>query len=156
MRPSGLNAYWPESKPLAYVARTVAPPPLRSAFTIWFAEVSYATVAALTNCGERAVVSNVHTVRAWAGSWISRSTTVGSPTTVPITRLSPAGTAAAQWTAEAIVVGVAPAEGLVDAAAVAPSVGEVEGVVCALGAGEPPHAASASVRRRATPAARTR
>src|SRR5438034_7030319 len=155
MRPSGLNAYWPESKPLAYVARTVAPPPLRSAFTIWFAEVSYATVAALTNCGERAVVSKVHTLRAWAGSWISRTTTVGSPTTVPITRLSPAGTAVAQWTAEAIVVGVVPAEGLDNAAAVEVSVGEEEGSVCPPGAGDPPHAASGNGRKRATPAARS-
>src|SRR5207249_12141184 len=113
-------------------------------------------VVPLTNCGDSAVVSNVQRLRECAGSWMSRTTTVGSPTTVPITRLSPAGTAVAQWTAEAIVVGVAPAEGLDDAAGVEVSVGEEEGVVCALGAGEPPHAASANVRKRATPAARTR
>jgi hypothetical protein len=32
---------------------------------------------------------------------MSRTTTVGSPLTAPITRLSPAGTAVSQWTSEA-------------------------------------------------------
>src|SRR5439155_23092955 len=99
-------------------------------------------VVPLTNCGDSAVVSNVQRLRAWAGSWMSRTTTVGSPTTVPITRLSPAGTAAAQWTAEAIVDGVAAVEGLDDAPAVGLLVAEAAGVMCAVGVGEPPHAAS--------------
>ena len=62
--------------------------------------VSYATWVALTNWVLIAPGSNVQTFFALAGSWISRTTTVGSPLTVPITRLSPAGTAVAQWTSE--------------------------------------------------------
>src|SRR6184192_145554 len=97
-------------------------------------------VVPLTNCGDSAVVSNVQRLRECAGSWMSRTTTVGSPTTVPITRLSPAGTAESQWTAEAIVDGVAPAVG--------------RAVVLAVGV-EPPHPATASIATRAAAPART-
>lgn len=65
---------------------------------IWLSAVSYATTEALTNCGACALESRVQTFFALAGSWMSRTTIVGSPTTVPITRLSPAGTVAEQWT----------------------------------------------------------
>ena len=37
---------------------------------------------------------------------MSRTTTVGLPDTVPITRLSPAGTAAVQWTSDGAPPGV--------------------------------------------------
>ena len=71
---------------------------------------------------------------------MSRTTSVGSPTTFPMTRLSPAGTAAAQFTSEAEeAVGVAVALGL---EVVEPD-GDADGepVVCAMGV-DPPHAAS--------------
>jgi hypothetical protein len=61
---------------------------------------------------------------------MSRTTTVGSPTTVPMTRLSPAGTVVAQCTSEAgplvgVDAGVLPAEGDADAVAgVAVALGE--------------------------------
>src|SRR5216117_3434568 len=109
-------------------------------------------VVPLTNCGDSAVVSNVQRLRECAGSWMSRTTTVGSPTTVPITRLSPAGTAESQWTAEAIVEGVAPAVGR--AVVVAAVVADVVGVVLAVGV-EPPHPATASIVTRAAAPART-
>ena len=75
---------------------------------------------------------------------MSRTTMVGSPTTVPMTRLSPAGTAAVQWTSDA-----GPAVGLGSGEAVAAGLG-----VCAAGGGEPPHAQSTSTTSRT--AARTR
>src|SRR5438876_138458 len=58
---------------------------------IWLPAVSYATVEPLTNCGERTDESKVQRLRACAGSWMSRTTTAGSPTTVPMTMLSAAG-----------------------------------------------------------------
>src|SRR5256885_3472346 len=67
---------------------SVVGPPATGASTIWFSAVSYATVEALTNCGASAPASSVHTFFALAGSWMSRTTMVGSPTTVPMTRLS--------------------------------------------------------------------
>src|SRR5256885_14894143 len=99
---------------------SVVGPPATGASTIWFSAVSYATVEALTNCGASAPESRVHTFFALAGSWMSRTTMVGSPTTVPMTRLSPAGTAPRQrtrdagpgpplGTGEALVAGGAPA-----------------------------------------------
>src|SRR2546430_15683370 len=80
---------------------SVVGPPATGASTIWFSAVSYATVEALTNCGASAPESSVHTFLALAGSWMSRTTMVGSPTTVPMTRLSPAGTVPGQWTRHA-------------------------------------------------------
>src|SRR2546421_10682706 len=65
---------------------------------IWLSAFSYATDDALMNCGARTLVSNVQRLRAFAGSWMSRTTTVGSPVTVPIAMLSPAGTVPTQWT----------------------------------------------------------
>src|SRR5450759_5508340 len=53
------------------------------------------------NRGLIALGSNLHTFLALEGSWMSRTTTVGSPLTAPITRLSPAGTAVSQWTRDA-------------------------------------------------------
>src|SRR2546421_2125205 len=94
-------AYWPEPKPELYVATSVVAPPASGASTIWLSDVSYATAEALTNCGASAPESSVHTFLALAGSWMSRTTTVGSPTTVPMTRLSPAGTVPEQWTSDA-------------------------------------------------------
>src|SRR5881296_595973 len=108
-------------------------------------------VVPLTNCGDSAVVSKLQRLRECAGSCMSRTTTVGSPTTVPITRLSPAGTAESQWTAEAIVDGVAPALGR----AVAVVVAEVVGLERTVGV-EPPHPATASIATRAAAPARTR
>src|SRR5260370_7524010 len=82
---------------------------------------------------------------------MSRTTTVGSPLTVPITRLSPAGTALSQWTREVPPgVPVGAQVGLEEGAAEAlggvigwpPGVGDFLAI-----AGEPPPAA----RVRATP-----
>jgi hypothetical protein len=78
-----------------------------------------------------------------AGSWMSRITIVGSPVIVPITRVSPAGTAVSQWTNEAPpVVPVGLDDGLEAGLAVI--------VACELGLGdvrlvegEPPHPVSA-------------
>ncbi|MGA7910643.1 MAG: hypothetical protein WCC30_03740 [Candidatus Dormiibacterota bacterium] len=58
---------------------------------------------------------------------MSRTTTVGSPATLPIARLSPAGTGALQWTRLAGPAG-AEADGAADAAA------DVEGLLVTLGA----------------------
>src|SRR5260370_33839753 len=75
---------------------------------------------------------------------MSRTTTVGSPLTVPITRLSPAGTALSQWTREVPPGGPVEAEvGLEEGAAEA--LGEEIGWPLGVGAflamaGEPPHA----------------
>src|SRR5215510_2951351 len=148
--PSGLNAYCPESKPGVYVASTVAVPPARSAFTISLALVSYATVVPPTNCGDEAAPSKEQRLRAFAGSWMSRTTTVGSPTTVPMTRLSPAGTVVAQCTSEAIEVELA----VDDGEAVAVDAGEVLGVVRADGDGGV-QAAMASVRTKGAARQRT-
>jgi hypothetical protein len=106
-------------------------------------DVSYATVVPLTNCGESAFVSKLQSVRACAGSWMSRITTVGSPTTVPMTMLSPAGTGDGQWTAEAIVDGVGSAEG--ELAAVAAGVKLVVDVVFAVGVEGAEHAVLARI-----------
>jgi hypothetical protein len=64
--------------------------------------------------------------------------------------LSPAGTAESQWTAEAIVDGVAPALGSAAAVVVA----EVVGLERAVGV-EPPHPAIASIATTAAAPART-
>src|SRR5437762_342663 len=153
--PLGLNAYRPESKPLAYVASTVAVPPFRLAVRIWLSEVSYATVDPLTNCGASAAASNAHRFRACAGSWMSRTTTVASPATVPMTRLSPAGTAVVQWTSDPIPVdgaGVPPPDGVDESVAVEL---EGDGETCPPVDPEPPHAASVRIAIRAAPLART-
>src|SRR5690242_116290 len=127
---------------------------------IWLAGVSYATAVPLRNWGVSTLVSNVHRLRACAGSWMSRTTTVGSPTTVPITRLSPAGTDEAQWTEVAIVPGVE-AGALLGVALAA----ELEGVlvavagpalVCAAGVAPPPQETRVTIASRAAPAVRTR
>ena len=94
---------------------------------------------------------------ALAGSWMSRTTTVGSPATVPMTRLSPAGTGRAQWTSVAgpgdpTWAGDAAFDGVVVGAV---DVEGVEGVCVAVG-DDPPHAASTSMKTRAGPLARTR
>ena len=124
---------------------------------IWLAGVSYATVVPFTNCGASALLSNVHRLRAFAGSWMSRTTTVGSPTIVPMTRLSPAGIATEQCTAEAALAGVEPATGLGVAEAVAEGALDVDGaaVVCAVGVAPPPHPTVSNPARRATRLART-
>src|SRR2546429_7257785 len=107
------------------------------------------------NCGEITLTSNVHRFFALAGSWMSRTTTVGSPTTVPITRLSPAGTGLAQRTREAgpgdeLAVGDVPVDGVAVAVA-----DDVAAGVCAPVAPEPPHAARTKIETRAAPRART-
>ena len=94
---------------------------------------------------------------AFAGSWMSRTTTVGSPTTVPITRLSPAGTAVVQCTrvagpGEEVALGEVPVEGV--AVSVVAAVDDGVGVWEADGF-EPPHAATTNMRARAAPLART-
>src|SRR5258708_4074003 len=87
---------------------------------------------------------------------MSRTTTVGAPLTVPITRLSPAGTALSQWTREGPPgVPVGGEGGLEEGGAGA--LGEVGGWGRGVGdflgmAGEPPHAD----RVRATANDRTR
>src|SRR5438105_13705033 len=86
---------------------------------------------------------------------MSRTTTVASPATVPMTRLSPAGTVAAQCTSDAMPVdGVAEvgADGVEEVSAVD---GEVVDGACAAVGFAPPQAASASIAIRATPLART-
>ncbi len=87
---------------------------------------------------------------------MSRTTTVGSPATVPMTRLSPAGTGTLQWTSVARP-GDPPGPG--DAALdgdVVESV-DAEGVEgCAAVGDEPPQAASKSMETRAAPLACTR
>ena len=104
-------------------------------------------------------MSKVHRFRALAGSWMSRTTTVGSPVTVPITMLSPAGRVPTQWTRVAGPGGgVAPGEVVLDgvvviADAVAADVGD--GVCDALGL-EPPHPTTMRIKPRAAPLARTR
>ncbi|TMD98646.1 MAG: hypothetical protein E6I72_02750 [Chloroflexi bacterium] len=98
----------------------------------------------------------MHRLRACAGSWMSRTTTVGSPTTVPMTRLSPAGTADAQWTIEvATAGGLAAGDALVPAGAEAAADADGGAVVCAIGV-EPPHAASAVAMTRTAARPRTR
>jgi len=126
---------------------------------IWLSAFSYATDDALMNCGARTLVSNVQRLRAFAGSWMSRTTTVGSPVTVPIAMLSPAGTVPTQWTRVAgpgapLGFGVVELDGVVAVAAAdadAFAVGECDAVGV-----EPPHAATARDRKRAAPVARTR
>src|SRR2546423_1565935 len=136
---------------------SVVGPPATGASTIWFSAVSYATVEALTNCGASAPASSVHTFFALAGSWMSRTTMVGSPTTVPMTRLSPAGTAPGQWTrdagpglpvgmAEVLAVGVAPADEVA---------GVAMGLCAAVGVPPPPQATATKSDRTATPNTRT-
>src|SRR5437762_13267384 len=105
---------------------------------IWLPVVSYATLDPFTNCGDRTDASNVQRLRECAGSWMSRTTMVGSPTTVPMTRLSPAGTADVQWTSDA-----GPAVGLASGEADDAPVG-----VCVAAGGEPPHAQSTSTTTR--------
>src|SRR5256884_8596545 len=81
----------------------------------------------------------------------------GPPATVPMTRLSPAGTGRAQWTSVAgpgdpTWAGDAAFDGVVAGAV---DVEGVEGVCVAVG-DDPPHAASTSMKTRARPLARTR
>ena len=102
------------------------------------------------------MASNVQRFFALAGSWMSRTTTVGSPTTVPITRLSPAGTALVQCTKDAgpgeeVAPGDPPAVGV---AVVVLAVGEATGVRAAVGVAAP-HPVRKSIETRATPLART-
>jgi hypothetical protein len=87
---------------------------------------------------------------------MSRMTTVGSPTTVPMTRLSPAGTAVAQWTADAVVEGAGAADGVPDVTGEVALEGVADelGVLLAVGAG-PAHAASARSATRAAGVTRT-
>src|ERR1700720_4833598 len=73
-------------------------PETRSALISSLLAVSYATWVPLTNRGLTAAGSNLHRFLALAGSWMSRTTMVGSPLRAPSTRLSPAGTAAGQLT----------------------------------------------------------
>src|SRR5947209_14687587 len=87
--------------PALKVATTAVGPAASGASTMWPPAVSYAIVDALTNCGDTALGSRVQRFFALAGSWMSRTTTIGSPATVPITRLSPAGTEAVQCTSDA-------------------------------------------------------
>src|SRR6266571_359346 len=98
------------------------------------------------NCGLKAPASNRQRLRAWEGSWMSRTTTVLSPVTVPMTRLSPEGTALEQWTS---VAGPGTPDGPADGLADAEDEGlasEVLGLLeaPARGAGDPPQAASSS------------
>src|SRR6266581_4331833 len=113
------------------------------------------TAEELTNCGEITLASKVQRFFALAGSWMSRTTTVGSPTTVPMTRLSPAGTAVAQCTRDAgpgeeLALGDAPDEGV----AVAMALAVADGVCAAVGP-EPPQEARRNTENRAAPLART-
>ena len=75
---------------------------------------------------------------------MSRTTTVGSPTTVPMTRLSPGGTVAVQWTSDVGPVGpVGLVTGLL--------IGDVAGLgLCDAAGEEPPHATSMRSENRAT------
>src|SRR5437773_12264480 len=105
--------------------------------------VSYATTHALTNCGVRTLESKVPRFLAMAGSWMSRTTTVGSPATVPMTRLTAAGTGRAQRTR---VAGPGAPTGAGNAAFDGVMVGAVgvegvEGVGVAVG-DDTPHASS--------------
>src|SRR5712691_6750338 len=98
----------------------------------------------------------MHRLRACAGSCMSRTTTVGSPTTVPMTRLSPAGTGVAQCTrdaglGEAVEPGELPPDAVVGATVDVD--GDAEG--CAGPGPEPPQAARTNIETRAAPLART-
>ena len=87
---------------------------------------------------------------------MSRTTTVGSPTTVPMTRLSPAGTVAEQWTRLAgpgLPLGIADAD--VDVVGDADAVG-LAGVGDECDPVLPPQPAMTTATRARTPLTRTR
>src|SRR2546421_7386140 len=88
----------PDENPEPGDAMRLVAPLARLARISWPDEVVYATSDALMNWGLKAAASNRQRLRACAGSWMSRTTTVASPEIVPMTRLSPDGTELEQWT----------------------------------------------------------